>query len=139
MKTFVSLGGLAAILAAVAFTQSPPPAAQKAPAKKGPPPHELTADERRQIEAKADELGAMIRNLRAKKSDETLLADVEIYESAARMILEHPEEFFSDAYVNQTLTVLDTGLERARQLAAGESPWTTRKGRVLLGYRSEID
>src|SRR3954453_7305955 len=133
MKTLLAVGGLTAMLTLVAFTQAPPEAAKKAPAKKGPPPHELTSDERRQIEAKADELRGMIRNLRAKKADETLLADVEIYESAARMILEHPEEFFSDPYVGQTFTVLDAGIARAKQLAEGQSPWTTQKGRVLLG------
>src|SRR5205807_1468318 len=134
MKPPLLLCGLAVTLAIVAFTQgspqaqSPPqaqapPAAQKAPQKKGLPPHQLTVDEKRRIEARADELAGMIQSLPAKQADETLLADVEIYESATRMILEHPEEFFSDPYVDQTLTVLDVGLERARQLAEGKSPW----------------
>src|SRR5205085_8817817 len=144
MKPLLSLCGLAVALGIVAFSQSPPqaqapPAAQKAPPKKGPPPHQLTLDEKRRIEAKADELAGMIQSLRAKHADDTLLADIEIYESAARMILEHPEEFFSDPYVDQTLTILTAGLERARQLSEGKSPWTGQKGRVLLGYRSEID
>ena len=136
MKPLVVVG-LAISCAVIAFTQAP--TAQKAPQKKGTPPHQLTADERKQIEAKVDELSSRIRSLRAAHSDETLLADVEIFESAARMILEHPEEFFSETYVGQTLTVLDAGMERARQLAQSKSPWTTQKGRVLLGYRSEVD
>jgi hypothetical protein len=149
MKPLLLVCGLAVALAIVAFTQDPPqtaqpqaqapPAAKKAPQKKGAPPHQLTADEKRRIEAKADELAGMIQSLESKKADDTLLADVEIYQSAARMILEHPEEFFSDPYVDQTLTVLDAGLERARQLAGGNSPWIEQRGRVLLGYRSEVD
>ena len=137
MKPLVLVGGLAISLAMTSFTQAP--VAQKAPPKKGMPPHQLTASEKQQIEAKAGELSGLIRSLRSAHSDETLLADVEIFESAARMILEHPEEFFSDAYVGQTLTVLDAGIERARQLSQKKSPWTTQKGRVLLGYRSEVD
>src|SRR5262245_52490698 len=121
MKPLLLVGGLAISLAMIAFTQAP--ATQKAPEKKGIPPHQLTADEKKQIEARADELSARIRSLRSAHSDETRLADVEIFESAARMIVEHPEEFFSDAYVGQTLAVLDAGMERARQLAEGKSPW----------------
>src|SRR5262249_20191791 len=92
MKPFVLLTGLAISLAVIGFTQAP--TAQKAPQKKGTPPHQLTADERKQIEAKADELSGMIRNLRSARADEALLPDVEVFESAARTILEHPEEFF---------------------------------------------
>src|SRR5215470_3195701 len=119
MKPLVLVGGLAISLGMIAFTQAP--TAQKAPQKKGTPPHQLTPGEKQQIEAKADELSGLIRGLRSAHSDETLLADVEIFESAARMILEHPEEFFSDAYVGQTLTVLDAGIERAGQLSRKEA------------------
>lgn len=138
MRSFVVVCGLAISLAMVGFTQGPATAPPKAPQKKQPP-HQLTADQKQQIETKADELAGKIRSLRAGHADETLLADVEIFESAARMILEHPEEFFSEAYVGQTLTVLDAGLERAKLLAQKQAPWTTQKGRVLLGYRSEVD
>src|SRR5262245_30123641 len=137
MKPFLLVVGLAISLAVIGFTQAP--TAQTAAQKKGTPPHQLSADERKQIETKANELSGLIRTLQSAHTDEALLADVQIFESAARMILEHPEEFFSPAYVGQALTVLDAGLERARQLSQGKSPWTTQKGRVLLGYRSEVD
>src|SRR6185436_3217186 len=39
----------------------------------------------------------------------------------------------------QTLAVLDQGAERARQLAAGKSPWIVERGRTLRGYWSEVD
>src|SRR4051812_27875812 len=46
-------------------------------------PYQLTTDEKRQIVAKIDQLGTMIRSLKAKRVDDALLADVEIYHSAA--------------------------------------------------------
>jgi len=103
------------------------------------PPYKPTPEELQKIQTKADELGTLIRAAKAKRPDPALLADVEVYEKAARWILEFPEEFFSQAYVEQTLNVLDQGTARARQLAEGASPWIAEKGRTLRGYRSEVD
>ena len=52
-----------------------------------------------------------------------LLADVEVYQKAARWILEFPEEFFSQDYVAQTLTVLDRA-----PTAPASSPAASRRG-----------
>src|SRR5258706_9562066 len=102
------------------------------------PPYKPTPDELQQIKSKADELDTLIRAAKVKRPDPSLLADVEVYEKAARWILEFPEEFFNQTYVTQTLSVLDEGASRARQLAAGEAPWVAEKGRTLRGYRSEV-
>src|SRR5579871_257170 len=131
MRSFVMVCAWAAA-AVFAWPQGPPtgqaPAQKKAAQKKAPaPPYQLTADEKQQIDSKAEQLAAQINSLRARHVDETLLNDVEIYRSAVRMILEHPEEFYTQAYVGQTLADLDAGLDRARQLADGKSPWTSQK------------
>lgn len=102
-------------------------------------PYKPTPEELQQMQAKADELSGLIQAAKAKHPEAALLADVEVYEKAARWILEFPEEFFSQDYVKQTLTVLETGSERARQLAAGAAPWTAEKGRTMRGYRSAVD
>jgi len=102
-------------------------------------PYKPTAEERQKIEAKLGELDSMIRQLKSQKADDQLLADVEIYAEAARWKLENPTEFFRAQTVAATLNVLDTGLARAAQLKAGQSPWTTQKGRVVRGFRSELD
>jgi hypothetical protein len=127
---------------------------QNAPAtkgKKGPenlpwtrfhpatPPYQPTDAEKQQIQAKTDQLGAMIREVKSRRIDVSLLADVEIYYEAARWKLAYPEEFFRQRSVADTLAVLDKGLERAAQLKEGRSPWTTQKGRVVRGYRSALD
>src|SRR5205085_8442228 len=103
-----------------------------APAKKAPEnlpwtrfhpaaaPYEPTAAEKQQIQAKIDQLGAAIRELRSRRADDALLADVEIYHEAARWKMAYPEEFFRQRAVTDTLAVLDKGLERAAQLKDGK-------------------
>jgi dienelactone hydrolase len=73
------------------------------------------------------------------KASDDLRADVEIYVKAAEWILRHPEEFYTRAYYDNTLAVLDRGLARARDLAMGQSPWATQKGRMSRAYRSRVD
>src|ERR1700720_2519665 len=92
------------------------------------PPYRPTDAEKEQIQAKIDPLDRMIRELRSTRADDGLLADVEIYAEAARWKLAYPEEFFRQASVADTLSVLDMGMERAAQLKEGKSPWTTQKG-----------
>ncbi|HEY1342689.1 MAG TPA: hypothetical protein VGF59_34540 [Bryobacteraceae bacterium] len=117
-----------AILVSIALTQQQ----QRQPYK--PTPEELE-----QIRAKTAELDALIAPLRLKYAGSARLADVEVFEKAARWIVEFPEEFFTQDYVAQTLAVLDQGAERARQLAGGKTPWLAEKGRTLRGYWSEVD
>lgn len=105
-----------------------------------PPPvsvYQPSADERRQVEVKAGELETALQPLRGKTPDD-VLADVEVYLKAARWILRY-NEFYSKAYVAQTLAVLDTGLARARSLAAGDAAWTKQTGTFSRGYRSRVD
>ncbi|HEY3839014.1 MAG TPA: hypothetical protein VGL72_20715 [Bryobacteraceae bacterium] len=115
------------LAAASLLAQAPPPV----------PPVNITPDERAQIEKKASELDAALRPLRGK-ADADLLADVEVYLKAARWILRY-NEFYSKAYVAQTLTVLDTGLARAQELASGKASWPAKTGSFVRGYRSRVD
>jgi hypothetical protein len=115
------------LAATTLLAQAPPPV----------PAVNIAPEERSQIEAKAAELDAALRPLRGK-ADADLLADVEVYLKAARWILRY-NEFYSKAYVAQTLTVLDTGLARARELSAGKPSWPTRTGSFVRGYRSRVD
>jgi len=97
-----------------------------------------TAEETRQIQAKTDELDALVRKLKTKRGNEDLVADVEVYVKAGRMLLEFPEDFFTQDGINHALSVLDTGLEKARQLQDGKSPWTAAVKRIQ-GYHSALD
>ena len=101
------------------------------------PPYKPTSGELQQIRAKTDELATALKGL---KADDALLADVEIYHKAAVWIVRYAdEEFYTKRYVADTLAVLDRGLARAKELAAGKSSWPTQKGRLVRAYRSRVD
>ena len=100
----------------------------------GPSPDEI-----REIERKLTDLSARVKALGARKADPALVADVDIYRKAGEYILRFPDEFASKAFVADTLTVLDTGLARARELEAGAPSWPKRKGHVVRAYVSRVD
>jgi dienelactone hydrolase len=106
-------------------------AAQQAP--RGP--YTPTPDELRQIHDKAGELGSLL----SKVEKNSLYPDAAVYLKAAAFIVKHPGEFATPAYVKDTLAALDTGIARAKELAAGTASWTKAKGRVVRGYRSRVD
>ncbi|MCX7827451.1 MAG: prolyl oligopeptidase family serine peptidase, partial [Verrucomicrobiae bacterium] len=115
------------------FTLAAIAATGAAPSKSYQP----TEAELQQIRAKTEELEAALKRLRP---DEPLLPDVEVYHKAAVWIVRYAdEEFYSKKYVADTLLVLERGLARAKELAAGKPSWPTQKGRVIHGYRSRVD
>ncbi len=104
-----------------------------------PPPAVLTPAQKQQLTETTQQLAALLAQLRAQKVDPALLADVAIFHKAGAMLEEHPEEFFLPADVPRFLNVLAQGVERGRQLLAGQAPWTTQKSRRLHGYVSALD
>lgn len=121
MRTWLCLIATSALLAAQ--VQQPQPR------------YYLTDEEKHQIEAKSAELGASLHKLEGNP----LYPDVAVYQKAGEFILAHPEEFVKASFVKDTLDVLDKGLARAKELAAGSPAWTKSKGRLVRAYRSTID
>jgi hypothetical protein len=72
-----------------------------------------------------------------------LLPDVQVYEKAVRYALEYDELYVNEKTKRNDVTtaqsLLDTGVERAKELAAGKPSWITAKGLVVRGYKSKID
>ena len=66
------------------------------------------------------------------------IPDVEIFHRAVKCALEY-KEFFSPKDIEKALALLKQGNKRAKNLAAGKTPWTTATGLVVRGYRSKID
>ena len=93
-------------------------------------------DEKLQIETKMADLAARVKALAAKKTDPGLLADVDIYRKAAEYILRFPDEFATKVFTTNTISALDTGIARAKELEAGAPSWPKRKGHVLRAYYS---
>ncbi len=91
------------------------------------------------IRAKVDTIDSAVQALRARHTDEDLIADVDVYGKAGKWVLEFPEDFFVADDVKHTLAVLDQGIERAGQLKDGQHPWTVAKGNRIHGYYSALD
>ena len=94
-----------------------------------------TNQEKHEIYAKLAALTAATSAL----ENNPLYPDVAIYQKAGEFILAHPEEFVKPSFVKDTLDVLDKGIARAKEVAAGSSSWTKSKGRLVRAYRSTID
>jgi len=70
-----------------------------------------------------------------------LLPDVLIYEKAVRWAIEYKEIYDGKGAKPATNVkkVLKAGLERAKAMKDGQTPWTTQTGAVVRGYKSKID
>jgi Prolyl oligopeptidase family len=119
-----------------ALAQPPQPGG---PGRLSPPPPELTAEQRSQYQTRIDQIDAVVKELRGKHVSEDLIADVDIYAKAGKWLLEFPQGFLDAQGIATYLSVLDEGIERARQLREGRSPWVMEPGRKVLGYYSALD
>lgn len=125
-----TLAFTAMFLASMAFAQP------SFPTPKTYPPDAATL---KQIEAKTAELRKAVEGLPRGKLLKAVWADVAVYHKAAEWIVRHGEWFQKDS-AQQTLRVLDAGLNRAMAAAQGKTPWVEVRGKpVILGYQSVID
>src|SRR5207244_10664514 len=101
---------------------------------------EVSAERKAKMEAGLKELDGKIASLKKAKDAKTaeLLPDVEVYFKAVHDALAY-QEFFDPRELDVADKVLANGLERADQLAGGQSPWTTTTGLIVRGYVSKID
>ena len=104
-----------------------------------PPRYELTAGDRQALQTKLDELDPLVRALKEKRGEDDLVADVDIHAKAGHWILEFPQDVSVQDDVAFALKMIDRGIERAKQLQSGRSPWTEQKGKVALGFYSPLD
>jgi hypothetical protein len=96
------------------------------------------------IELPANDLAEIKQGLQELRNDiravgqHELLPDVEIYAKAVQYAVDHNEVFDAKG-VPAVKKVLKEGLERAKSLKSGKTPWATQNGYVVRGYRSRID
>jgi pimeloyl-ACP methyl ester carboxylesterase len=103
------------------------------PKVKGPDQATLQA-----ISERTSALRQKVQDLRTQ-GGENHLPNVEVYLKAAEWIVRHGEFFHADSG-KWTLAVLDQGLKRAGDAAAGKFPWLEPAAHwVSRGYRSRID
>ena len=92
----------------------------------------------RKIKEKTSQIEALVRDLKAKRANPELVADVEVYAHAGRMLLEYPDMFGNQAAIEHAFLTLDQGMERGRQLQSNQPQWNQGK-KQILAYTSEID
>jgi pimeloyl-ACP methyl ester carboxylesterase len=63
---------------------------------------------------------------------------VDVFAKAGRFLVEFPELFGTQVAIDHSMAVLDQGIGRAKELQAGQAPWTTGKSRTYA-YYSEMD
>lgn len=115
-------------------------AQQPAPGRgQAPPRYEMTAQDRDALQRKLDVLDPLVRELKATRGGTDLVADVEIHAKAGHWILEFPQDVTVQDDVTFALRMIDRGIDRAKQLQSGQSPWTSQKGKVALGFYSPLD
>ena len=137
MKRLIGIG--LAVLGTVVLVAQQPPAAVPAAAGRGRGPAFVAkAEDLAQIRTKSEQIEAILKQLQAKKADPTLVGDVAVFAKAGRFLLEYPELMATQAAFDHSMTVLDSGLERGKQLAAGQSPWISGKS-LTFAYTSEMD
>jgi hypothetical protein len=91
------------------------------------------------IADKTEELRKAVAALKAKKTADDVLIEVEIYLKAAENIVRF-EEWLAAASVKWALATLDQGLARAKQAEGGKAVWRDAPGKwVVRAYRSHID
>ncbi len=107
-----------------------------------PPGISIKEDDRTQLQAGVEELGKAIEQLRQDLKDKSalleLLPDVQIFHNAVRYALTY-NEFYTPKEPAIAHKLLAQGMQRARQLREGKTPWTTATGLVVRGYQSKID
>jgi pimeloyl-ACP methyl ester carboxylesterase len=101
---------------------------------------EVSETDRQELTTQLDALQAAIDELRMLAASRTheLIPDVQIFHRAVHDALVY-HEFFNEQELKSARQLLEQGLERARQLRAGQSPWTSQTGLVVRGYVSKID
>jgi pimeloyl-ACP methyl ester carboxylesterase len=105
---------------------------------RGAPPIQPKPEELAQVRSKTEQIETEVKELKAKHADSDLVGDVEVYAKAGRYLLEFPELFATQNGIDHSLVVLDQGVDRGKQLLAGQSPGTTGK-KQIHAYYSAMD
>ena len=134
MRTLI----LALAFTATALAQTPPPTTKQSP----PPGVTIPDAERKELESAVANLGREIETLRASlkanPAQLALLPDVQIFHKAVDWALRY-DEFMDAKQVASAKRALAEGMDRAKALKSGQSPWAQASGPVLRGYVSKID
>lgn len=106
--------------------------------RRGTPPVQPKPEELAQIREKSERIEALVGELKAHHADADLVGDVEVYAKAGRFLLEFPELMNTQNAIDHAMVVLDQGIDRGRQVAAGQGHGDQGK-KQIHAYYSAID
>ena len=133
LRYFLSLVFCLALLPSSALAQAKDKKKDGVPG--GFPPNQETMQK---IRDKTAELGKALAALREKGARDPILADVEVFQRAAQIMVRN-NDFNYLASGTWTLEVLDLGLARAKLAANGKAPWAQPGQHAIRAYRSRVD
>lgn len=137
MRIAIVFIGILALLPMVHADEAKPlPPIKPIPRLLPPAGVEIPKEERAKLEAR---LAATIKLIQEAKLDEALKPDVEIYTKAVRWALDFDEFYDAKKDVAKAHAALDSAHKRLDELKQGKSSWTTQRGLLARGYRSDID
>src|SRR4029453_16137000 len=96
----------------------------------------LTSEEQQAYDAGLESLGNSLQRLRDRKVE--FFADAAIFHKGLTWALKYDREF-SQADRALMQNAISRGQERTERLAAGERSWSTRRGKLALGFVSLVD
>jgi hypothetical protein len=85
-----------------------------------------------------EEIAQLEREIGKAPAADPLLPDVKIFHKAVDWAVSH-QEFYRSNEVSIAHKLIEQGKDRARTLAAGQSPWAQATGLVVRAYVSRID
>src|SRR5262245_13013638 len=104
-----------------------------------PPGTPLSEAVKRELEAGLSVLEKQILALRKVPTAAANLPDVEIFHRAIRLSLDAATFYGTNADIDRARKLTKMGLERAQQLARGQTPWVYQTGFNVLGFVSALD
>ncbi|MES2463095.1 MAG: prolyl oligopeptidase family serine peptidase, partial [Armatimonadota bacterium] len=84
------------------------------------------------------EIEALRQDLKNRPQLLRFLPDVQIFHNAVRYPLQY-NEFYDPREIATAKALLAQGMDRAKLLRAGDTPWTKQSGLMVFGYISKID
>ena len=104
----------------------------------GQDPQTLTAKEQQTIDRAQQTLQQSLKQLRDQNRPRHDLVDADIFHKGLTWALQYDRQF-TPADITLLQTAISRGQQRAQALARNRKPWAMRKGRVALGYVSQVD
>lgn len=102
----------------------------------GQSPSALPDEQQQALKKDLQSLEQAVRNLVDRKVEGAV--DLAIFHKGLAWALRYDTEF-SSTDINLLQKAARRGQERANSLKAGKKPWSTRRGKVVLGYVSDVD